>query len=173
MRHRSPAQPRTVTCAICGASFQTRHSQGKYCSEACTRKGAQASWNAYTDRNKEKRLEGGKRQYEKNREAVMERIKVYHQSPAGKAATRTTSKNQKAKFPEKIAARHILGVAVRKGEVQKSPCERCGAKRVHGHHPDYSKPLIVIWLCAQCHKEEHKRLKAIANQLHESLEISA
>jgi hypothetical protein len=34
-------------------------------------------------------------------------------------------------------------------------CELCGAKAQHRHHPDYSKPLLVIHLCARCHKQIH------------------
>lgn len=41
-------------------------------------------------------------------------------------------------------------------------CSLCGKVcRVHGHHRDYSKPLEVIWLCPQCHKNEHGRMKCL------------
>jgi hypothetical protein len=42
------------------------------------------------------------------------------------------------------------------GVVRPKVCERCGtACKPHGHHPDYSKPLEVIWLCYPCHLAEH------------------
>jgi len=41
-------------------------------------------------------------------------------------------------------------------------CEHCKEnKDLQGHHPDYTKPLEVVWLCASCHGVEHKRLNAI------------
>ena len=46
--------------------------------------------------------------------------------------------------------------AVAKGLIIKEDCRDCGSMKVHGHHPDYSKPLEVIWLCALHHKAEHK-----------------
>ncbi len=61
-------------------------------------------------------------------------------------------------FPEKIKARALLRRNLMSGKIIKKPCENCGNKRVHGHHPDYSKPLLVIWLCSKCHVNEHKRL---------------
>ena len=31
-------------------------------------------------------------------------------------------------------------------------CEQCGKEcKPHGHHPDYSKPKEVVWLCVSCH----------------------
>lgn len=35
-------------------------------------------------------------------------------------------------------------------------CSRCGVPcYAEAHHPDYSKPLEVIWLCRLCHAEIH------------------
>lgn len=49
-----------------------------------------------------------------------------------------------------------LGILIRPGVCEKchsSPSSRSG--KIHGHHPDYSKPLEVEWLCAKCHRAEH------------------
>ena len=48
--------------------------------------------------------------------------------------------------------------AIKSGELQRGPCSVCGTTvNVHGHHPDYSKPLDVVWLCSKHHCEEHVR----------------
>jgi hypothetical protein len=33
-------------------------------------------------------------------------------------------------------------------------CSRCGdaTRRLERHHPDYSKPLEIVWCCKPCHK---------------------
>lgn len=64
----------------------------------------------------------------------------------------------RAANPEKFRAQSILGNAVKRGELQRQPCQHCGEPRTHGHHSDYTKPLEVMWLCAVCHKEEHARM---------------
>lgn len=57
---------------------------------------------------------------------------------------------------KKLSARRTLRDAVRRGRVQKQPCKICGHAEVEGHHPDYSKPYDVIWLCRPHHHELHK-----------------
>ncbi len=37
----------------------------------------------------------------------------------------------------------------------KRPCSRCGNLKAEKHHPDYDKPLEIIWLCFECHQREH------------------
>src|SRR5215471_519378 len=38
-------------------------------------------------------------------------------------------------------------------------CERCGRTCApQAHHPDYSRPLAVEWLCVLCHFEEHRHV---------------
>jgi len=50
--------------------------------------------------------------------------------------------------------------AISKGVIVKpNECSICGAitppAQLHGHHEDYGKPLVVIWLCHWCHIRQH------------------
>lgn len=64
---------------------------------------------------------------------------------------------RRQKHPEKARARDILNNAIKSGKVIKKPCIKCGStKRIHGHHPNYSKPLKVVWLCPIHHSKVHK-----------------
>lgn len=55
----------------------------------------------------------------------------------------------------KNQARDIANRAVKKGILMKLPCSRCGAENSQKHHPDYSKPLMIVWLCRPCHLAVH------------------
>lgn len=55
----------------------------------------------------------------------------------------------------KIAARWKVKEAVRAGILTPGPCQTCGATVTEAHHPDYSKPLEVQWLCRSCHSKVH------------------
>lgn len=55
-------------------------------------------------------------------------------------------------------ARRAVYVAIRRGVLIPQPCEVCGVepyrngrRYVQAHHPDYSKPLDVRWLCPRHH----------------------
>ena len=55
-------------------------------------------------------------------------------------------------------ARQILRNAVRRGEITRSKiCSKCHSVTppIQAHHPNYSKPLAVYWLCVFCHADEH------------------
>lgn len=61
----------------------------------------------------------------------------------------------------KRRARSRYSKALRDGELTRpSVCSRCGGdggdKPIEGHHPDYWKPLDVVWLCRTCHVDEHR-----------------
>lgn len=56
---------------------------------------------------------------------------------------------------EKYRAHIIVNNAVRDKRLSKEPCFMCGTDKVFAHHPDYSKPLSVVWLCQRCHKRIH------------------
>lgn len=55
----------------------------------------------------------------------------------------------------KIQARGLVKTAISNGKLKKMACEKCGDRNVAAHHPDYSKPLEVVWLCPQCHMQLH------------------
>lgn len=60
---------------------------------------------------------------------------------------------------KKYKARMLLNIAVRDGKIKRPDfCQSCGAKgKIHAHHADYSKPLDVEWLCAECHGKRHRK----------------
>lgn len=47
--------------------------------------------------------------------------------------------------------------ALRRGDLKRGKCEVCGSLRVEGHHDDYSKPLVVRWLCRKHHRAQHAK----------------
>lgn len=77
-----------------------------------------------------------------------------------KAVILARQKRYKEKHKEKYRARTQVCIAVKWGRLIKpNACSRClkqGGK-IEGHHPDYNKPLDVIWLCPACHAAEHPR----------------
>lgn len=94
-------------------------------------------------------------------------------TPARRAALNSSSRTWKAqnperhaelareyrrRHPEKVVAQNRLNYAVRKGVVQRKPCEVCGTTdKVHAHHRSYEPEhwYDVRWLCFVCHKLEH------------------
>ncbi len=58
---------------------------------------------------------------------------------------------------DKSKAHSLLHQAIKRDEIiRPNRCSKCGEKgKIEGHHPDYSKPLQVIWLCSQCHRKYH------------------
>lgn len=83
------------------------------------------------------------------------------------------------KYRAKNNTREMTRNAVNRGVLTKKPCEVCGEKIVEAHHPDYSEPLKVVWLCKRCHarlhRNDNKRVKAymeLNGQLPDGVESS-
>ena len=98
------------------------------------------------------------------------RVRTYDREravlPHRVALRKRVSQAWRLKYPERSHAHTASGNAVRDGKLPKpSLCEGCGlSKRLEKHHHDYSKPLLVIWLCKPCH--------AIADKIRRKLEAS-
>ena len=69
------------------------------------------------------------------------------------------NKNEwRAQNPEKYRA-HTLAQDIPLPDA----CQQCGAAgKLHRHHPDYSKPLLVEFLCPACHGRVHKEARNLA-----------
>jgi len=62
------------------------------------------------------------------------------------------------RFPKKYAAHIAVWVALRRGDLQRQPCEVCGSTtNIDAHHDRYDRPLQVRWLCRRHHVLLHKR----------------
>ena len=96
------------------------------------------------------------REHRRRNDSVREYDRERAKTPARKVHIRAVSKKWREDYPEKYRAQTALGNALRDGKVAKEPCYFCGAKEVHGHHKDYSKPLEVTWLCPKCHHRLHR-----------------
>ncbi len=112
-----------------------------------------------------KKSDIGKKWFKENKDKVKNWLKKYSKTEKGIIKTRTNALKAYYRYPEKAAARLKVYRAVAKGALIKVPCTICGEKEVEGHHPDYSKPLDVIWLCTAHHVELHKNLKDHINKI--------
>jgi hypothetical protein len=92
------------------------------------------------------------REYDRNRASQPQRV-----------ALRTRIVREwRAKYPDRVRAHNV---ASRAQLTVPTLCEGCGLKcRLEKHHHDYSRPLVVVWLCKPCH--------AIADKLRRRLEAS-
>lgn len=83
------------------------------------------------------------------------RVAAHERARAKNPARRESLERSKLRYPEKERARRATHNAVARGKLTKGPCYQCGAEKVEAHHPDYTKPLEVIWACRRHHVELH------------------
>jgi hypothetical protein len=55
-------------------------------------------------------------------------------------------------------AHGLVKYALLTGKLLRQPCAVCGASKAQAHHPDYTKPLWVVWLCSTHHRAAHRGL---------------
>lgn len=98
--------------------------------------------------------------FDKARASQPERVAAraaYQKTEAYAASHDAAVKRWQNKHPERRAANNVLDNAVRDGRV--IPWPACAVPECAGkpeaHHPDYSRPLDVVWLCAKHHKAAH------------------
>lgn len=96
-----------------------------------------------------------------------ERVLAYDRQRALKDDRKEHNKRISAawrqKHPLRRAANIAVGNAVRDGRLTPWPAcsnpEGCESKQVVAHHPDYSRPFDVVWLCHAHHQQAHAMFK--------------
>jgi hypothetical protein len=117
---------------------------------------------AWKDKNREKvrkanRLFSRKRYYN-NLERERQRCVDWRKNNSEKL--KRSEKYSYEKYPEKIRARSMVSCAIKNGYLTRPDnCSGCDSNKgkIEAHHPDYSKPLEVVWLCRKCHMSEHRK----------------
>lgn len=107
------------------------------------------------------------RAYDRMRGSMPHRVaarKDYAKTSAYAESHKASLKRWSEKHPERKRASTAVGNAIRDGKLIPWPVcavpECCG--KPQGHHPDYSRPLDVVWLCDKHHKEAHALVRQAA-----------
>ena len=58
----------------------------------------------------------------------------------------------------KYRARFFIHNRLNAGKLNREPCVVCNTEPAEAHHLDYNQPLMIMWLCTNCHKSIHKLL---------------
>lgn len=94
----------------------------------------------------------------KHRLENLEKIRAYDRMRASQphrvAKKVEVTEAYRKQFPQRVRANQAVSYAIRTGRLKKHPCMVCGEKAL-AHHPDYSRPLDVVWLCQPHHKQAH------------------
>jgi len=111
----------------------------------------------YYEKNKEKIAEKQLENYRKN-PLYKEKSKIWRIRNIEKAKKQDKQYYEENKF--KSEAKTKAGIYNKKHRIKKHYCKHCGileSKKIklYMHHPDYSKPIEVITLCASCHVKLH------------------
>lgn len=98
--------------------------------------------------------------YDRSRAMQLHRIAArveYLKTERGREIIRRSTLKYQAAHPDRRRAHITLGNAIRDGKVVPWPVcavPECDC-RPQAHHPDYSRPLDVVWLCPAHHRQTH------------------
>jgi len=96
-----------------------------------------------------------------NRPEVRELQKLYRREYYGRPDIKERDRvyykeyRRRPDIKRKYFARQCLNHAIEAGKINREDCVLCGNPKGEGHHSNYNQPLVVIWLCRDCHKKLH------------------
>ncbi len=147
-------------------NWYLRNKEKLYLKTKKQRKDEPEKWKEYNKKYRAKYPEKRK-QYEanyriKNRKKINLRKRLRNKN--NPLIRKKQDERYRQKYPEKIKAQEKLHGAIKCKKIKKESCVICGNKKSQGHHPDYLKPLEVIWLCQKHHYLKHLEMKNVAEK---------
>ena len=110
---------------------------------------------------KECHKENDKKRYKERKEYFKKYLKEYFKNPEKKKRHMQNSIKYASQWhennKEKVICQQKLHYYIIKHKINKpEKCSCCFKQlKIEAHHPDYSEPLLVVWLCRSCHKQHH------------------
>lgn len=146
-------------CSKCGGLLESnRHGKYRYCLKC------------HRDYNRNNRPKKGRKKYgikikcskcggslELDRIGIHRWCRECHRKNARKNRKKHFELNPEQK--KRANARSYANQYLKRGYINKMPCEVCGNVNVQMHHDDYDKPTQVRWLCRKHHRAEHGHFK--------------
>lgn len=140
----------------CKHCAQEKPEDGFYrCNKSKCKDCIKSAANAYRQENLER-----VRAHDRLRGSMPHRVAAraeYATTPAYTKSHAAATQRWAAKHPERRKANILVGNAVRDGRLMAWPVcavPEC-ANKPQGHHPDYDRPLDIVWLCQTHHEEAH------------------
>lgn len=150
-----------LKCVECGCDFEGMTMFARYCGGVCRqrvyRKTDKGKASVVKSNAKVKVRDRKKKCIHCGEEFVTARKnrKLCDVCSKGKGAY-YAQKKHRAKYPERVRARGLVGKRVYRGSVAKKICSMRDCNEIgQQHHPDYTKPEWVIWICKDHHYEVH------------------
>jgi hypothetical protein len=134
------------TCEVCGKEIPEVPIAKIFCSKKCYLKDYRASHLMHLK-------EYFKKRYIEHKDEIKDKVSKW-QKDNPKRKLENNNRYRK-RYPKRKICVGRLNDAIRYGKIKSKPCVVCG-KKAHAHHENYDKPLKVIWLCPQHHKDIHK-----------------
>ena len=109
-------------------------------------------WSEWSKKHSDQIAEKGRRHYERK----MKRLHGEGYVVGAPENSRGRGFLSDAERKQAYRARRVFRKAIERGKIARQPCAVCGLPDAEGHHPDYSAPLDVVWLCKSHHDETHR-----------------
>jgi len=89
----------------------------------------------------------------------IEKHRKYILSERGKEMQNARQRKDYRLNKHKYTAKRDVQKAIIGGIIKRKPCEICDKYPSVAHHPNYARPLEVVWRCHRHHAEEHRKIR--------------